>query len=402
MNSLTAKTVRAWNSLYAFIRLIRSTIHIWLLIGIGLLPCSSYSASHSLPAADITIGVIAGLTGPGASYGSGIVQGAEMAVQEINAAGGINGRKLKLNIVDDTSDPARSAIVMRRLISSSPDMIVGGWGSSQVLTHMILAEQSAIPYIVVGASNPRITSVNNKWIFRVIQTDDVMAEKLAQVAVNDLALKHIAVIHDHNAYGIGNRDVFIAALANRGLKVSDVIAYNSSRSNFTEQLLQIKAFNPDGIALFGTLPAAPLIIKQARALGISARFLGTGGLASNQLITETDGAAEGTILMSHFHEDTDTQASAWNRQYLHYAEKMPYKSPVRAAWEYRAIKYIAAPCLRRVGNDRVALRDCIAGWHGNLLGVATETYFDKTGQLVQPGIVVEIRHGAFQLFKVHP
>ena len=77
---------------------------------------------------DIVIGVVAGLSGAGASYGVSIVQGAEMAVDEVNTAGGINGRKLKLRIVDDTSGPARSAIVMRRLVATNPDIIVGGVG----------------------------------------------------------------------------------------------------------------------------------------------------------------------------------------------------------------------------------------------------------------------------------
>lgn len=379
-------------------------VKLYALICTGLLslPPFAISANQPLPVVDIHIGVIAGITGAGASYGAGIVQGAEMAVQEINAAGGINGRKIKLTIVDDTSDPARSAIVMRRLIGTSPDLIVGGWGSSQVLAHMNFPEQSAIPYIVVGATNPRITSPSNKWVFRVIQSDDVMAEQLAQLAITDLGLKRIAIIHDNNAYGTGNRDVFISALEKYRVKVLDVVTYNSSRTDFKTQLLAIKAINPDGIALFGTLPAAPKIMQQARALGITARFIGTGGLANEQLFAEASAASEGTILMSHFHEDSDAPANVWNKQYLHFVEQKKYKSPVRAAWEYRAIKYIAAPCLNSAGSDRVKLRNCIANWRGTLFGVNAESYFDQTGQLVQPVIAVEIHNQAFRLYTRPP
>lgn len=117
-------------------------------------------------AADIKIGVIAGLTGMATSYGLGIAQGAEMAAADINAAGGIGGRRIEIVLGDDASSPARSAIVMRRLVASNVDLIVGGWGSSQVLAHIDIAEQAGVPYIVVGATHPQITGARNKWTFR--------------------------------------------------------------------------------------------------------------------------------------------------------------------------------------------------------------------------------------------
>ena len=235
-------------------------------------------------AQDIIIGVIAGLSGPGASYGAGIVQGAEMAAREINAAGGINGRRIKLRIVDDKSEPARSAIVMRRLLSTSPDMIIGGWGSAQVLAHIDLAEQSATPYIVVGATHPDLTNRTRKWAFRVIQTDTVMAEQIARLAATRLKLKRIAIYHDANAYGAGNRDLFVAALKSHGLSPLQIQSYSSSTSEFREQLMRTRTLQPDAIAIFGTVPAAPRIMRQARELGIKARFLGLGGLDNGELL----------------------------------------------------------------------------------------------------------------------
>jgi len=353
----------------------------------------------SAQAQEVTLGVIAGITGNGASYGAGIVQGAEMAVREINAAGGINGRKITLRIVDDASEPARSAIAMRRLMSASPDLIVGGWGSAQVLAHMDLAEQSAIPYIVVGATHPRITTPANQWTFRVIQTDAVMAEQLARLAAVDLGLKRIAVINDSNAYGKGNRDVFVAALARYGLQPVEVQPYQSSDTDFGGQLQRVKSAHPEAIAIFGTLPAAPLIMVQARAAGLDARFLGTGGLANDGLMKAAPRASEGTILMSFFSEDADAQSKSWSQRYREEFAGKPFTSPVLAAWEYRAIKDIAVPCLARAGNDRVMTRDCIANWRGKLFGIDGELSFDKTGQLVQPALAVEVKRGVFSAFR---
>lgn len=346
-------------------------------------------------AQDFVIGVIAGLTGHGAPYGAGIKQGAEMAVDEINRAGGIRGRKVRLQVIDDASEPARSAIAMRRLISTGADVIVGGWGSAQVLAHLDFAEQSAMPYIVVGATNPRVTRAGNRWVFRVIQTDSVMATDLAALAVRQLGLKRIAVINDSNAYGSANRDIFVEAVRALGVQVVESQSYEPSETRFDRQLQRVQAARPDAIAIFGTLPAAPAVMKQARALGITARFLGTGGLANRAVVQAAPEAMQGTVLMTFFSEEIDHEARAWAERYRRdYAAGRPVATEL-AAWEYRAIRTIVAPCLQVAGDDRVALRDCIAAWHGRPFGIADEVRFDRTGQLVQRSIAVEVRDGAF-------
>lgn len=350
---------------------------------------------------DIVIGVIAGLSGAGTSYGTSIVQGAEMAVNEVNAAGGINGRKLKLRIVDDSSDQARSAIMMRRLVASNPDVIIGGWGSAQVLAHLEFAENAAIPYIIVGATNPRIISTMNRWVFRVIQSDDRIAKQLAKQALKH-GLKRIAIMFDRNAYGRGNRDNFIAALKGLSNKPVIIQSYETNDKNFHKQLNKIKALKPDGIALFSTLPAAPLIMKQARELGIKARFIGTGGLANRNLITAAGLAAENTLLMSTFHKDVDARALDWNKRYYSRYKNSKIVNPAGAVIEYAAIMDIAVPCLQSVGSRHSKLRNCIAGWHGKFLGLPADSSFDKSGQLISPPITVEIRDGIFHLLRSVP
>jgi branched-chain amino acid transport system substrate-binding protein len=370
---------------------------------LGIALCASLSFLPRADATeDIVLGVIAGLSGNGASYGAGIRQGAEMAVREINDAGGIGGKQVRLLIVDDASDPTRSAIAMRRLVSRSPDLIVGGWGSAQVLAHLDFPEESAVPYIVVGATNPRITSAANRWVFRVIPSDSVMAKQLAHLAVGKLGLQRIAVINDNNAYGNGNRDIFIETLEALGQKAVEVQSYNTNDSDMRAQLQRIRAARPDAIAVFGTFPAAPAIMRQAREIGIAARFLGTGGLANDALIRAGPMAAAGTILMSFFSEEADAEARAWSQAYRRAYAASRFNGPELAAWEYRAIMHIAAPCLRSAGHNRVALRDCIASRRVKTFGIEGEAHFDATGQLVQPVLAVEVREGAFQPFRATP
>lgn len=368
-----------------------------LALALGLLPWASKSAVS----AEINIGVIAGLSGLGASYGAGIVQGAEMAVREINAAGGIDGRQIKLVIVDDTTTPARSAIVMRRLITSGVDLIVGGWGSPQVMANMDIAEQAGVPYVVVGATNPAITSPRNRWTFRVIQTDATMSEHLAQILVRDLRLKRIAVINDSNDYGTGNRDIFLAALDRQGLKPVETQSYQTADKDFSAQLIRIRNAAPEALAIFGTIPAAPAIMNQARELGLKGRFAGTGGLANELLLSLAPTASNGTVVTTYFSEEVDAEADAWAARYRNEFSSGPAPArPVLAAWEYRAITSIVAPCLKKTGAERVPLRDCIAGWRGRVFGVPADLHFDRTGQLVQPSVVVEVRDGDFHLLKL--
>lgn len=351
-------------------------------------------------AQDIKMGVIAGMSGPGTSYGIGIRQGAEMAVREINAAGGIKGRKISLVVVDDASNPAQSVTALQRLANEGVDLIVGGWGSSQVLANMEVAERAGIPYIVVGATNPKITTEKNKWTFRVIFTDSVQAEQIADAAVNRLGMKRIAVIHDANDYGVGNRDIFVASLKKLGMEPVSIVSYQSADKDFTAQLSRIREANPDGLAVFGTIPAAPAIMNQARDLGIKARFIGTGGLANENLMTLAPKASEGTVLTTYFHEDVDPEAKAWAQRYVKEFGGGPQPPrPVLAAWEYRAIRFIAAPCLESAGTDKDRLRQCIGAWKGRMFSVPGDAYFDRTGQLIQPSVLVEVGGGAFQAFK---
>jgi len=355
------------------------------------------AAAH---AQDIKLGVIAGMSGPGTSYGIGIRQGAEMAVKEINAGGGVKGRKIALVVVDDASNPAQSVTAMQRLVSEKVDLIVGGWGSSQVLANMEVAERAGIPYVVVGATNPKITTDKNKWTFRVIPADSDQAEQIAEAAVKRLGMKRIAVVHDVNDYGVGNRDVFLASLKKLGLEPVTVVSYQSNDKDFTAQLSRVGSSNADGLAIFGTIPAAPAMMNQARDLGIKARFIGTGGLANENLMTLAPKASEGTVLTTLFHEDVDADAKAWSQRFVkEFSGAAQPARPILAAYEYRAIKTIAAPCLASAGTDRDKLRQCIGSFKGRMFGIPGEVSFSKTGQLQQQSVFVEVGNGAFQAFK---
>jgi branched-chain amino acid transport system substrate-binding protein len=349
-------------------------------------------------AQDIKIGLIAGMSGPGASYGASMRQGFEMAMKEINDAGGIKGRKLVIDVADDASDPAQSVLAMQRLVNDQVDIVVGGWGSSQVLANMEVAERAGMPYIVVGASNPRITTSRNKWTFRILTNDNGHATRLADLATGLLHMKRIAVINDSNDYGVGAKDIFVARLKELGQTPVDVESYQTNDKDFTAQLTHIAAANPDGIALLGTLPAAPAIMNQARDQGIDARFMGAAGLSNEAIITLAPEASQHAIATAYYHESLDPEAKAWGQRYAAmFKDAAQAPRPSQAAPAYRGVK-MAADCLTAVGTDKDKLRTCLKDWHGKFFGLpAVEAHFDDTNQLVIPVVVETVEGKAFAL-----
>jgi len=347
----------------------------------------------------VKLGAILNLSGGGASYGIGARQGIEMAVKEINAAGGIHGRKIETDIVDDASDPAQSVTAMHRLVNNEVDCIVGGMGSANVLANMEVVERAGIPYIVIGASNPKITTDRNKWTFRVVQSDTLQAQQLAQLAAEKLKFERVAIINDSNDYGVGNRDAFVAEFERLGQKSVDIESYLTNDKDFNPQLARIRSFDPDALAIFGTLPAAPMIMDQARDLGITARFISGGGLASENLMALAPQSSQGTIASIYFSEAIDPNATAWARRFeQEYKGAAQTPRPSLGAWGYRAIHFILGPSLLKAGTDKEKLREAIANWRGKLFGLpGTEEYFDKTGHLVQSVVWVEVKGNEFVL-----
>ena len=342
------------------------------------------------------MGMIAGMSGFGASYGASMQQGVEMALKEINDAGGINGHKIVEDLADDASDPAQSVLAMQRLVNDKVDIVVGGWGSSMVLADMEVAERAGLPYIVVGASNPRITTSRNKWTFRILTNDNGHAVQLANLAVEQLHMKRIAVISDSNDYGIGARDIFVARLKELGRTPVDLESYASNDKDFTAQLSHIAAANPDGVALMGTLPAVPAILNQARDQGIDARFFGPAGLSNEAIMTLAPEASQHVIATAFFHPDMDAEAKAWADKFTAmFKDAAQVPRPSQAAPGYRGVM-MAADCLKQVGTDKDKLRLCLKGWHGHFFGLPkADLHFDETNQLIVPVVIESVEGKKF-------
>jgi branched-chain amino acid transport system substrate-binding protein len=283
-------------------------------------------------------------------------------------------------------------------VNDKVDIVVGGWGSSMVLANMEVAERAGMPYIVTGASNPRITTSRNKWTFRILTNDNGHATRLADLATGLLQMKRIAVINDSNDYGVGARDIFVARLKELGVTPVDVESYASNDKDFTAQLSHIAAANADGIAVLGTLPAAPAIMNQARDLGIEGRFMGAAGLSNEALMTLAPEASQHTVATAYFFPTLDDEAKDWDARFAAmYKNAAQAPRPSQAAPSYHGMK-MAADCLASVGTDKEQLRLCLKAWHGTFFGLPkADAHFDDTNQLIVPVVVISVEGKAFAL-----
>ncbi len=366
-----------------------------------IMVCSLAGCGSKSDSGPIKVGVIAPLSGGGTSYGINIQYGAQMAIDEINADGGIKGRKLEMVIVDDATNPSEAVTAMQKLVDQEKvDVVVGGWGSSQVLAAIPVNEKAEVPYIVVGGTNAAIANKDNEWTFQVIKPDDLQAASLGDAALNDMGLKKIAVIYDTNDYGTGVKDGVVNRLKELGVTPVAIESYNSADTEFTAQLTKIAEAKPDGIAVCGTIPAAPAIMIQARQLGIDATFFGTGGLANDQLFVLGGEAAEGTVLCTYYHKDTTADSAEFaNNVAKLFANEKEVAQPLLMAWTYRAITQILRPCLETAGTDKAALRDAIQNWKGEVMGFEGELYFGERHNLEQPTVLMTVKDSAWELYK---
>ncbi len=346
------------------------------------------TASVAGAAEPFKLGCITPLTGASAGAGVHIKYGIELAVEEINAAGGVAGRKVELIMVDDAGIPAQSVSAANKLIyQDNVDFIIGGNVSSTVLAHMQVIEKAGVPYICTTASNAQITRPENKWTVRLHQNDDIQSVHLADFLVSRLGKKTIAVMHDTGDYGVGCKDAFIARLEELKIKPAMILGFNPGDKDFMSQLIRIRQKNPDTIAIFGQIAEGAIITNQMRQLGMDALICTTGGFVVPKYIELAPGTSEGAVGITTFSPFTDDSIG---RTFVANVQKRYNTVPTHHAWNtYEAAKFIMKPIVDEVGSDKEDMRQALRSWKWTVMGV--EKHFDENGQVVMPSQFIEVR-----------
>jgi branched-chain amino acid transport system substrate-binding protein len=343
----------------------------------------------------IKVGEFASMTGSEATFGQSSHNGTQLAVDEINAAGGVLGKKIQLLTEDDQSQAGQSATVVRKLISSDGVVaILGEVASSRSLEAAPICQQNKIPMISPSSTNPRVTQVGD-YIFRVCFLDSFQGGKvLANFAGGTLKAKSVAVLKDVKSdYSVGLAKYFTDGFTAAGGKIVVEQNYSGGDKDFNAQLTSIKASNPDAIFVPGYYTEVGLIAIQARQLGITVPIFGGDGWESPVLISIGGAAMEGTYFSTHF--SPDDVAPTAQGFVKHYREKFGIAPDSMSALGYDSA-LILADAIKRAGTtDGPKVRDALAATK-DFSGASGKTTIDPERNASKPAVIVTVKNGEFK------
>lgn len=347
-------------------------------------------------AATIKIGEFASLTGKEATFGVSSHEGTVLAVDEVNAAGGVLGKQLELIYEDNRSTPGESATIAKKLITRDKVVaILGEVASGRSLEVAPIAQQYKIPMISPSSTNPDVTAVGD-YIFRVCFTDPFQGKLLAEFASRTLKSKKLAILSDVAApYSVGlARFVKEPFVASGGQIVSEE-KYTGGDKDFKAQLTRIKGTNPDAILVPGYYNDVGLVVAQARQLGITAPLFGGDGWEAPELIQIAGAdALVGTYYSTHFSpESTEPLSQKFVAAYkAKYNGKVP---DAMAALGYDSVLVLVEAIKRAGGTESQALRDAIAATK-DFPGTTGNTTLDEKRDASKPAVVITVKDGKFE------
>ena len=332
------------------------------LVLLGCPPKSETASGTSGAAAggDILVGEYGSLTGTEATFGQSTHNGIMMAADEINAAGGVNGRKIKVITEDDQSKAEEAANAVQKLISQNQVVaVLGEVASSSSIAAAPICQSSKVPMITPSSTNPEVTKKGD-YIFRMCFTDDYQGHSLADYVGQTLGVKSAAILTDVKSdYSQGLGHFFEERFTQLGGKVVGRASYAKGDSDFRAQLTSVKGSNPQVLFVPGYYTDIGQIANQAKDLGMTQPLVGGDGWESPKLIEIGGKALEGCYYSNHyFYADT---APAVRNFVEKYKQRYGVTPDALAALGYDTMR-VLADAMKRAGGklDGTSLRDAIA------------------------------------------
>jgi len=247
---------------------------------------------------EVTIGWIGPLSGQYASYGKQVKVGTEIAVEEVNTAGGIHGRTLVVVYEDDQLDPKKGIAAFNKLVSvNGVPVVIQAAGSNVMLAQAPVAERKQVVLISPTCTSPAISEAGD-YVFRIAPSDTYQGKVIAEIARKELDAATAAVLYINNDYGVGLKDVFLAEFKEMGGSVALSEGFAPETRDFRTLLGKVKGLAPDVVFLSSLYQEASLILKQAQELGLSVQFIGGDGCFAPELLERTGDAAEGMLVIN--------------------------------------------------------------------------------------------------------
>lgn len=343
----------------------------------------------------IKIGEFASLTGKEASFGQSSHDGTQLAVDEVNAQGGVLGKKLELLTEDDQSKQGEAKTIARKLISRDGIVaLLGEVASGRSLEAAPVCQENHIPQISPSSTNPKVTQIGD-YIFRICFTDPLQGKVLARFALQTLKVKRAAVLTDAaNTYSVGLATYFKDAFTAGGGEIVAEQKYSGGDKDFNAQLTTIKAANPEAIFIPGYYQDVGLIARQARDLGITVPLFGGDGWESQDLISIGGPAVEGTYFSTHFSPE---QSGPIVQEFVKkYQAKFGAMPDAMAALGYDSVMLLVDAFKRAGTTDGPKVRDALAATK-DFPGITGQITIDEHRDAKKPLVILEVKDGKFKL-----
>ena len=358
--------------------------------------CVDKSATGNVATGDgtgeIKVGVYGDLTGQTSSFGQSTINGIRLAIDEINAAGGVNGRKITIISEDDQGRPEQATTVVQKLVNQDKvSAILGEVASTNSLAAAPVAQGARIPMITPSSTNPKVTEVCD-YISRVCFIDPFQGSTMAKFAAKSLNAKTAAILGDVNSdYSKGLTQFFEQEFTKNGGQVVTKEAYTQNDPDFKAQLTKIRNLNPDVIYIPGYYGQVGIIARQARELGMNMPLLGGDGWDSPELWKLGGESLKNSYISNHY--SAENPAPEIQNFVKAYQAKFNVVPDSLAALAYDAAKVLADAIRRAGGTDSAKLKDAINATK-DFKGVTGTITLDSSRNAIKPAVVLELNPSA--------
>lgn len=364
----------------------------WMpLLCLFLLFALSSCGSDSQNSNEILIGEYGSLTGTTATFGISTKNGIDMAVDEINKAGGLLGKQVKMIIEDDQGKPEEAMTVATKLITKDGVVaLLGEVASTNSIAAGRVAQQNSIPMISPSSTNPQVTQIGD-YVFRVCFLDPFQGFVMAKFASATLKITNVAVLRDiKNDYSVGLADAFIDHYKQMGGTIVSDESYSQGDTDFSAQLTSIKARNPQAIFVPGYYTEVGLIARQAKKLGLTVPLMGGDGWDSPSLVEIGGKDIDGSFYSNHISvDDPKPEIQKFVAEYKTRFGKVP---DALAGLGYDSANVLFDAIRRANSTEPSKIRDAIAATR-DFPGVTGTITLDQDRNAVKPAVVLEIQQG---------
>jgi len=352
--------------------------------------------------AEIKVAVIQELSGAGATAGTNFKNGVQLAIREINAAGGILGQQLEAAVEDTQSNPGIAKGLALKAVDDGAFAVFGPTFSGSMIVSMAQTRRAEVPNFT-GADAAAITQQGNPYVFRTSFTQTTSMPRLARYIATGLHARTVAIIFVNNDFGKGGRDAFVQAAARAGLTVAADISTESGLVDFSAPVLKAKRSNADVVFVYTNEEESARCLRELRKQEFTRPIVGETTLTGQRVIDLAGAAVDGVL--AHVGLTADAPIPAVQAFRARFEKAYKYTPDHNGLKGYTSVYFLKAGIAAAGKLDRVAVAKALHGLKiraANEPGVLMDVAIDDHGDLDRASFLVEVKHGRQEVKEVLP